>query len=212
MSIIDVVQKLNNAPWAQQVVVNVSRGKGDWAKVKNQYPGVTLSAWFNGQVGTVREGAMTADEYVTADKDSRNGEKAKAGWYSFAAYAGDHRDSKNWQGSNIVVVDADAKYGKEEGAEYSFTAAQVRARLDGLQFIALPSHSYTEEIPRWRIVIPLSEEVTNRDEFSAIARLLAGRLDGYVDPRTYTPEQLWFSMSAPKGEWHRRVGQIVVGG
>ncbi|MCX7168155.1 MAG: hypothetical protein NTV11_18030 [Rhodocyclales bacterium] len=196
--------------WPEQTPVSLSRGNGDWAAVK-KCGGCTLRDWFKWQVGTKREGAMTADEYAKAGKSAREADKVKAGWYSLSAYADEHRDAANWQGSNICILDADAKYGKVEGPQYSFTADALRERLDGLQFIALPTHSYSDEIPRWRIVIPVSEVITERKEFDAIARLLARRLDGYVDPRSYTPEQLWFSMSAPRGEFTNRVGLIVVG-
>ncbi len=203
-------QILTNAEWSQQIVINLSRGKGDWAEVKASTQ-ATLADWLKWQISKRREGSLDAIEYATASKDLRDEDKALAGWYSFAAYDDNHRIGKSWRGSNIVVIDADAKHGKDEGPEYSFTADQLRERLKGLQFIALPSHSYTDEIPRWRIVIPLSEVITDRKEFAAIARQLAGRLDGYVDPRSYTPEQLWFSLSAPKGEWARRIALIVVG-
>jgi hypothetical protein len=199
-----------SADWLREIKVNLSRGKGDWATVKKSGP-ATLLEWRAWQVGTEREGAMTADEYASANKSARNDDKAMAGWYSFAAYADGHRHSENWQGSNICILDADAKYGKDEGPKYSFTADALRERLGGLQYLALPTHSYTDEIPRWRIAIALSEVITARKEFDAIARHLACRLDGYVDPRSYTPEQLWFSMSAPKGEFANRVGLIVVG-
>lgn len=200
-----------NADWPQMTTVSLSRGKGDWAEVKKS-GNCTLQDWLKWQVDTKREGAMTADGYAKADKKAREADKAMAGWYSFAPYANDHRDGRNWRGSNIVSLDADAKHGKDEGPQYSFTADALRERLDGLQYIALPTHSYSDKIPRWRIAIPLSEVITERKEFDAIARLLARRLDGCVDSRSYTPEQPWFSMSAPKGEFANRVGLIVVGG
>ena len=210
MTIINIAQPLSNATWSQTTTVTVSRGNGDLAavKVSGNY---SLAEWLNWQVGTRREGTMNAKEYVAANKQARNADKAMAGWCSFAYYINKHRNEENWQGSNIVVLDADAKHGKNESAAFSFNANELRKRLDGLQFIALPTHSYTDEIPRWRIVITLSEALTNRDEFGAIARHLASRLDGYVDPRSYTPEQLWFSMSAPKGEFQRHVDRILVG-
>lgn len=204
-------QILTNAAWSQQIVTDVSRGKGDWAKVKASIQ-ATLADWLMWQIGKKREGSLAALEYASATKAAREADKARAGWYSLAAYDDNHRDGKNWRGSNIVVIDADGKNGGAEGPQYSFTADQLRERLNGLQFIALPSHSYTDETPRWRIAIPLSEVTIDRKEFEVVARHLAARLDGNVDPRSYTPEQLWFSMSAPKGEWERRIKLIVVGG
>ena len=61
---------------------------------------------------------MNAVDYAAANKNARNADKAKAGWYSFAAYEKHRRNGENWQGSNIVVIDADAKHGEVESAEY----------------------------------------------------------------------------------------------
>jgi hypothetical protein len=206
-----IAKVLALAPWSCDISIDLSRCKGDWVKVQASRH-TTLAEWLIWQIGKKREGSLDAIEYASVSKNTRDADKALAGWYSFAAYNDNHRNSKNWRGSNIVVIDADAKHGKDEGPQYSFTADQLRELLRGVQFIALPSHSYTDAIPRWRIAIPLSEVITDREEFEAIARHLAARLDGNVDPRSYTPEQLWFSMSAPKGEWERRIELIVVGG
>lgn len=199
--------------WVADTTTALSIGKrSTHAQIKSQHD-TTLAMWLEAQTAKKREGALTAVEYERADKPQRAADKAQAGgaWYSFANYANGHRSGPNWQGSNIVVLDADAKHGQEEDAKYSFTAAQLAHRLSGLQFIALPTHSYTDNCPRWRIVIPLTERVTNRGDFAEVAKHLGGKLDAYVDPRSETPEQYWFSLSAPKGEWETRLGLIVVG-
>jgi hypothetical protein len=205
---------IQDTAWLHQTPIAISIGKrGTHATVKEQR-NTTLAVWLKGQTKTNREGVMTAAEYVAADKELRGADKSAAGggWYSFAHYDENHRAGDNWKGSNIVVIDADAKHGHEEGPQYSFTAAQLAARLDGLQFVALPTHSYTDECPRWRIVIPMSEVVADRAEFAAVAKKVAEKLNSNVDARSYTPEQYWFSMSAPKGEWANRLDLIVVGG
>ena len=201
----------DNTNWPQETPVNLSRGKGDWAEIAKA--GVcNLAEFLAWQTREKREGSMNAEQYAKSGKDDREADKKKAGWYSLAAYENKHRNGANWRGSNIVILDADAIRAGKEGPQFSFSADDLRQRLDGLQFLALPSHSYTDQIPRWRIVIPLSEVLTERGEFDAIARTLAQRFNSYVDPRSYTPEQLWFSMSAPKGEWDRHLERIVVGG
>ncbi len=207
-------QNLIKTPWLEHTVVQLSKGKKGTHATVAQSVRMTLAGWLEAQTRKPREGTLTADQYVVADKERRNADKANAGgaWYSFAQYDANHRHGNNWHGTNIVVIDADAKFGNKEGPQYSFTGAKVRARLEGLQFVALPTHSYTDEVPRWRIIIPLSEVVTDRTQFAAVARHLSTRLDGYVDPRTYTPEQYWFSMSAPKGEWSKRLSLVMVEG
>lgn len=202
----------NFPPWLHKTPIAISIGKRDThADIKSQHD-TTLATWLKGQTGTKREGVMTAAEYAAATKAQRVADKARVGWYSISHYNNNRRSGENWTGTITCVLDADAKHGNLEGAQYSFSADELVRRLDGLQFVALPTHSYTDECPRWRIVVPLSETVTDRSEFGAIAKHISKRLDGFVDPRTYTPEQYWFSLSAPKGEWEKRLGLIVVGG
>lgn len=205
---------ISTAAWIRDLPIAISRGKpGTHARIETQ-ASCTLLDWLKWQVSSPREGRMTLNEYVAAEDEAQKADKALAGahWYSFAHYNDDHRNSDNWQGSNVVVLDADAKCGTEEGARFSFTAAQLRDRLSGLHFLALPTHSYTNDVPRWRIAIPLSEVVTDRVTFSNIAKHIAARLDGNVDPKSYTPEQYWFSLSAPRGEWSKRLSLITYGG
>ncbi len=207
--------------WPSEVTVSVSTGKSQNFGLVTKAVETTLDRWLAAQLKTPREGVLAAQEYadlcLAAETDKgakarKDAEKAAWHWYSFASYVDNHRKAANWQGSNIAVLDADAKYGTREGAQYSFKPDDLRQRLDGLKFIAVPTHSFTESVPRWRIVIPLSECVTDRREFEAVAKHLGGLLNGYVDPRSYTPEQLWFAFSAPKGEWNKRRSLIMVEG
>lgn len=205
------ITSFHDVKWINEYQIALAEGKhGSHSVVKKQNR-CTLSAWLMWQIKRKREGNLTLHEYVVGTKEERSADKAEAGgsWFSFSQYRDSHRSGDNWSGSNVVVLDADAKCGKEEGAKFAFTRVQLRHRLDGLQFVALPTYSYTDDIPRWRIVVVLTEVITDRDEFRAISRAIAARLDMFVDPRSFTPEQYWFSMSGPRGEWEKRLSLIV---
>lgn len=196
--------------WLRNTPLSLSRGDSSNLAAVAGYSESTLAAFLHAQIVTPRLGRMSAGEYATADKPARDADKAAFGWFSLAAYSGQHRNKDNWQGSNIVVIDVDATCGDQHGPEYSFDGEELRQRLSGLWFVALPTHSWTDSVSRWRILIPLSDATTNRDEYKQIAQELAGLLDGYVDPRSFTPEQLWYNLSAPAGEWENRKRLIMV--
>jgi putative DNA primase/helicase len=196
--------------WLKGTRLSLSRGDSSNLAAVAGYSESTLAVFLHAQIVTPRLGRMSAGEYAAADKPARDADKAAFGWFSHAAYSGQHRNKDNWQGSNIVVFDADATCGDQHGPEYSFDGEELRQRLSGLWFIALPTHSWTDSVPRWRILIPLSDATTHRDEYKDIAQELAGLLDGYVDPRSFTPEQLWYNLSAPAGEWENRKRLIMV--
>jgi len=208
----NAAQHLKPSPyqWLADAAVTVSSGSSHNLGMVVAAEAISLAMFVKQQISDIREGQLNAAEYQAADKEARNADKAPFGWYTFATYTGQHRNSTNWLGSNIVVLDADATVGGVIGAEYAFSAGDLKQRLAGLLYIALPTHSYTNEIPRWRILILLSEMISDREQYDQIARDLAGRLDGYVDPRSYTPEQLWYNLSAPAGEWETRRKLITI--
>ncbi len=203
-------QFLGSHQWLHGHCTALSHGKPPkWAEVRRETE-TTLAALLKGQTNTPREGRLTGAEYHNATDEAKKADKSAFAWFSLAHYENSHRNADNWKGSNCVVLDADGK--TPTGETRYFTRGELRERFDGLRFIALPSHSFTVDCPRWRIVIPLSETIIDRGEYAAAAKHLAGRLDMCVDGKSYTPEQLWFVMSAPKGEWATHVAQIVVGG
>ncbi len=185
-------------PWATGRIINLGeirkQSELSWAAVS--------------QLGlSPREGDLPFADYWLATKDERNDEKARAAnhWYSCGRYKVATRSKDSVIEVGAIVLDADGTNGKaagqkQEGSEYSFTGADLLARFPDLLFVAAPTHSYTSEVPRWRIVFPLAERIKNRDAFAAAAKLLAARINGYVDPRSYLWEQLWFAPSCPLGE------------
>ena len=197
----------------EEVVLSWSLGKAtNYAKVTAEGQ-TTLANFISNMLKTPREGLLNANEYANASSAAQKQDKSKFSWYSLGHYKTKYRNSANWLGGNIAVLDLDASYGlKKNKIEYSFSADSLHERLYGLNFIALPTHSYTDDVPRWRVLIPLSETLTDRKEYECVISCLAEKFDNFIDPRSLLPEQLWFVMSAPKGEWNNRVSRIVVGG
>jgi len=79
----------------------------------------------------------------------------------------------------------------------------------GNEAVLHSTHSHSEENPRFRLVIPLSREVTP-DEYTAIARQVAGYLDiEYFDDTTFETHRLMFWPSTSKDVelyWKRQKG------
>ena len=173
---------------------------------------LTIKSFYQKISTTFREGNLTQSEYAAADKPRKNSEKDGV-WFSLSKYNDSRRNRESWLGSNCIPLDIDATNGltgdaKREGEAYAFTKDMIMERLKGLCFILVPTHSYTHKIPRWRAFIFLATPIVDSDAYTKSAKELAKKLDGYVDPRSYTPEQLWYSPSCPKGEIVSRINLI----
>lgn len=178
-----------------------------------EYEQITIKSFYKKLVEMFREGNLTLSEYAEADKLHKNADKDGC-WFSFSKYTDLRRNRTSWLGSNCITLDIDATNGltgddKLEGKEFSFSRDVIMQRLDGLCYILVPTHSYTDIVPRWRAFIFLAKSIVDSDSYSQIAKSLAKKLDGYVDPRSYTPEQLWYAPSCPKGEKVSRIGLIA---
>lgn len=81
----------------------------------------------------------------------------------------------------------------------------------GCTLMVYPTHSSTEAMPRYRVIMPLSRQTTS-EEYEPLARRVAERIGmGYIDSTTYEPERLMYWPSVPsdadattytqEGEW-----------
>ena len=100
---------------------------------------------------------------------------------------------------SLVTLDID--YGQAD------TLAIVADVLYGTAWCLYSTHSHTPESPRYRLIIPLSREVTP-DEYIPIARRLADDIDiDIFDSSTYEPSRLMYWPSCPRdGEYVYEVG------
>ncbi|MFZ3324210.1 MAG: AAA family ATPase [Usitatibacter sp.] len=112
-------------------------------------------------------------------------EEKKAGaWFSTAEYRNAHRRRENIIGQVCTVV-ADL--------DHVYNPAAVLHALEDYEYIAWTTWNSTPEHPRWRIVMPIEGGV-DPDEFSRLVERVLGPLtaSAKVDPKSMSPEQLWF--------------------
>ena len=112
---------------------------------------------------------------------------------------GGHRKGDAITARSLVTLDID--YGQAD------TLAIVADVLYGTAWCLYSTHSHTPESPRYRLIIPLSREVTP-DEYIPIARRLADDIDiDIFDSSTYEPSRLMYWPSCPRdGEYIYEVG------
>ena len=113
---------------------------------------------------------------------------------------GGHRKGDSIIARSLVTLDID--YGQSD------TVAIVSDVLYGTAWCLYSTHSHTKDAPRYRLIIPLSREVTP-DEYIPIARRLADNIDiDIFDSSTYEPSRLMYWPSCPRdGEYVYEVGE-----
>ena len=107
---------------------------------------------------------------------------------------GGHRKGDSIVSRSLVTLDID--YGQSD------TIDIIADVLYGTAWCVYSTHSHTKDSPRYRLIIPLSREVTP-DEYIPIARRLADNIDiDIFDSSTYEPSRLMYWPSCPRdGEY-----------
>jgi len=132
----------------------------------------------------------TMAEYKAMDKDHRAVAKDVGGFVGGTVKDGGRRKSDAITARSLVTLDID--YASPA------TLGTVRDMLYGTAWCLYSTHSSTPEKPRYRLVIPLSREVSP-EEYIAIARRVADDIGiDTFDDSTYEPSRLmyWPSVSA----------------
>jgi predicted P-loop ATPase len=140
------------------------------------------------QLRTPRRTHETLAEYARMTKDAR-GRVKDVGGYVGGPVEGGRRNKGSVRQRYLVTLDIDAATPETWP---TFCAAYRCAAF------LYPTHSWTPEAPRYRLVVPLSRAV-DVEEYQAIARRLAESVNiETIDPTTYEPERLmyWPSVSA----------------
>lgn len=111
-------------------------------------------------------------------------EKRSAAWFSPTEYKGAHRRRENIIGkSGCIVADLDRVDDPEA----------VLKTLKKYEYIAWTTWNSTAEHPRWRIVLPVKDGI-DAARFPGVVERVLAPVNGYakIDPKSLTPEQLWF--------------------
>lgn len=137
----------------------------------------------------VKRTAESAAEYKAMTKAQR-GRVKDVGGFVGGTFRGSQRKASEVTGRSLVTLDID--YGT------AATPDIVADMLAGMQWCLYTTHSHTPKEPRFRLVVPLSREVTP-DEYGPIARRIADDIDlSLFDPSTYEPSRLMYWPSASR--------------
>lgn len=133
--------------------------------------------------------AESVAEYKAMTKAQR-GRVKDIGGFVGGTLAGARRKATEVTGRSLVTLDID--FGSAS------TPDVISDMLAGTQWCLYTTHSHTPKEPRFRLVVPLSREVTP-DEYGPIARRIADDIDiTLFDQSTYEPSRLMYWPSAPR--------------
>lgn len=150
------------------------------------------------RLSTCKRTPETVLQYQAMTKDERSAAKDVGGFVG-GRLRGERRKADAVLGRQLLVLDAD-------NAPADFRAA-VTGWAVSWACCAHTTHSHTPERPRYRLVLPLTREVT-ADEYEAVARWLSNEIGmEYFDDSTYEAARLMYWPSASSdGEfiaWHQ---------
>ena len=138
---------------------------------------------------TVKRTGETVEAYKTMTREQRGAVKDIGGFVG-GTLRGDRRKASEVLTRSLVTLDID--YGTPNVPDI------VADMLCGTAWCLYTTHSHTPQTPRYRLVIPLSREVS-ADEYTPIALRIADDIGlTLFDQSTYEPSRLMYWPSAPK--------------
>lgn len=174
------------------IAVGRSRFATDWLNREATWDGLKE------RLARVKRTAETAAQYA-AMSHAQRGKAKDVGGFVGGALDGGRRTAGSVRSRSLVTLDIDSG---------SASAPDIIAdMLGGTAWALYSTHSHTAASPRFRLVVPLSRDVT-ADEYVPIARRVADWAGiGMFDPSTYEPSRLMYWPSCPKdGEFVFRSG------
>lgn len=135
----------------------------------------------------------TVREYKSLTKPQQGRIKDKGGFVG-GALSSDQRKASTIESRSLLTLDID--YGTAD------CIAVIDEALDGYTWALYSTHSHTPEAPRYRLIVPLSRQVTP-DEYGAVSRRVAESIGmDLFDDSTYQPERLmYWPTAAIDGEY-----------
>ncbi|MBQ2015582.1 MAG: hypothetical protein II207_01110, partial [Clostridia bacterium] len=138
---------------------------------------------------TVKRTRESAAEYKAMAKTLK-GKVKDCGGFVGGTLQGSRRKASEVTGRSLVTLDID--FGTSNTPEI------IADMLAGTAWCLYTTHSHTPKDPRFRLVVPLSREVTP-DEYGPIARRLADDIGiALFDQSTYEPSRLMYWPSASR--------------
>ena len=169
----------------QQYTISVgqSRTSPEWPNKATSWEKLTA------RLAKCKHTRESAAEYRAMSKTAQGKVKDIGGFVGGTVRDGGRRKADAITARSLVTLDID--FGT------AATVETVREMLDGTAWCLYSTHSHTSSKPRYRIVVPLSREVSP-DEYVPIARRLADDIGiDLFDDSTYEPSRLMYWPSAP---------------
>ena len=168
-------------------IYNITTGR---SRLETEWKARSLS-WeeLTRKLTKVKRTSESMAEYKVMTKAQR-GRVKDIGGFVGGTLAGTRRKATEVTGRSLVTLDID--FGTAS------TPDVISDMLAGTQWCLYTTHSHTPKEPRYRLVVPLSREVTP-DEYGPIARRIADDIDiTLFDQSTYEPSRLMYWPSAPR--------------
>ena len=169
----------------EQYVISVapSRTSPEWPNKATSWEKLTA------RLAKCKHTRESTAEYRAMSKTAQGKVKDIGGFVGGTVRDGGRRKADAITARSLVTLDID--FGT------AATVETVREMLDGTAWCLYSTHSHTPDKPRYRIVVPLSREVSP-DEYVPIARRLADDIGiDLFDDSTYEPSRLMYWPSAP---------------
>ena len=145
-------------------------------------------AWLRDRLGRVLRTRETAARYAQMGKAAKGAAKDHGGFVG-GALQGGTRKSSTVLSRSLLTLDID--YARPD------TLGVISDTLAGTAWCVYSTHSSTAQAPRYRLVVPLSRDVTP-EEYVAVGRRVAGDVGiDIFDDSTYEPARLMYWPSAP---------------
>ena len=144
---------------------------------------------FVGKLGKCKRSKETMAEYKAMTKDQKAVAKDVGGFVGGTVKDGGRRKSDAITARSLVTLDIDFAT--------PATIDTVRDMLFGTAWCLYSTHSSTPEKPRYRLVVPLSREISP-EEYIPVARRVADDIGiDTFDDSTYEPSRLMYWPSVP---------------
>lgn len=158
------------------------------SRLETRWQAKTVSwAALTGYLRKVQRTRETVAEYAAMTKPERAALKDVGGFVG-GRLGTPERKASSVLARSLVTLDID--YAQDD------TLGIVRDMLAGTAWFAYTTHSHTPQSQRWRLVVPLSREVSP-DEYVPIARRVADDIGmDLFDDSTYEPSRLMYWPSA----------------
>jgi P4 family phage/plasmid primase-like protien len=148
-------------------------------------------------IGAITREAMCSwdDVFATFNKPPPVAAKGGSGWHVFGRFSNRHRSNDDLIFRSAITVDMEAQ---EPDADVDAALEELKRRVQGCKALYHTTHSHDVEKgeKRYRVVIPLAEDVTAEEYRAGAAALISG-LEGSVDPRSVSPVQCSYLPAVP---------------